>query len=105
MSSSSANTNVNTGTKGVASKKNENKPPKTAGASKIVAWGTTTGKLYLDDARLGDPKSRGAVLGHIVGKGDDKEVGAKADVSTDGRDGRSDGGAEAKDNHQSTGDS
>ncbi|ETI27917.1 hypothetical protein G647_00366 [Cladophialophora carrionii CBS 160.54] len=69
----SSSTDTPANTRGDAkSSKEENKQPPSATCTRIVAWGTTTGKLYLDDARLGDAKTRSNVWEHLFGKAGDR---------------------------------
>jgi hypothetical protein len=55
-------------------------------STRIVAWGSTTGKLYLDDARLDDPKSRAGIWEYVFtrvggeGTGDSGRDGCTEDV-------------------------
>jgi hypothetical protein len=51
------------------SSKEETKQLSSTACTRIVAWGSTTGKLYLDDACLDDPKSRGGIWEHVFGGG------------------------------------
>ncbi|KIW73632.1 hypothetical protein PV04_01731 [Phialophora macrospora] len=75
--------------------KQENKQPTSTTSTRIVAWGSTTGKLYLDDARLDDPKSRGSIWERLFGSAGDKDDGGKVGDSAVGNNGR-DGGGEQK---------
>jgi hypothetical protein len=52
----------------------------TSAASKMVSWGSTTGKLYLDDERLEDPSSRGVAWKKLLGKSEAKHEGGEKDT-------------------------
>ncbi|OCT53397.1 hypothetical protein CLCR_11077 [Cladophialophora carrionii] len=70
----SSSTDTPASTRGDAkSSKEENKQPPSAIYTRIVAWGTTTGKLYLDDVRLDDASTRSNVWEHLFGKAGGKK--------------------------------
>ena len=81
MSSSSTDANTKKGS--AIKKKTEPLSP-----SQIVAWGSTTGKLYLDDdPKPNDPNPGVGLWEYIVGKGSDKGGGDKKDVLPDAGEG------------------
>ncbi len=56
--------------------------------ARILAWGSTTGKLYLDDSRLDDSESRGEVWNFFMrkaGGGGNSKGGSKMNTDDGGK--------------------